>query len=69
MSDKAKYYRDMELFRRQTAALEARKKPEPVIRCQCGHTIYETEIWSVADQHGHQSFRCLDCWPEGIEKP
>lgn len=51
MSDKTKKLRDEAMFARRRAAEAARKaaNPDPVIRCKCGHGIYDRELYACQD--------------------
>ena len=69
MSDKTKYYRDLELIRRRYEEGLARRKPEPEFRCRCGHTPNDRQIWDVRIDYWRAVFACIDCWPQGVEKP
>jgi hypothetical protein len=69
MSDKAKYYRDLERIERRYREAKARERPPPIIRCRCGHTPEDQEIWDVRIDHWRAVYACADCWPEGVERP
>lgn len=39
-------------------------EPQPIIRCQCGLTYYETTIWAVQeDRRKPAQFYCAVCLP------
>lgn len=69
MSDKTKHYRDLELIGRRIAEANANRKAEPIIRCRCGHTPADREIWDVRPDRAQPVFACADCWPGGVERP
>lgn len=68
MSDKTKKLRDEAMIARRSREAEAKRKPDPIIKCQCGYGIYDRQLYGCQDKWGRATYHCIECLPEDLRE-